>query len=155
VNIKLFPLLFLALALHSCDEKKIYHELDKDFPENRWQKSVTKNFEFSIEQEARNYDVEVHFAYFSDYVVNPVPLLVTITHPDQSQEKKEINITVKDNEGKEIGDCGGDYCDIRKTLFKDEALKKGIYKVAIVPNFSGAYLPNVNGIGIEVTAQAD
>jgi hypothetical protein len=34
-------------------------------------------------------------------------------------------------------------------------LKKGVYKIAIQQQFDGAYLPNVNGIGIEVVAQAD
>jgi hypothetical protein len=38
---------------------------------------------------------------------------------------------------------------------RNEALKKGKYKITIQQNFDGAYLPNVNGIGIEVIAQAD
>jgi hypothetical protein len=62
---------------------------------------------------------------------------------------------VKDKEEKETGDCGGDYCDIRETIMRNEALKKGKYKITIQQNFDGAYLPNVNGIGIEVIAQAD
>ncbi len=155
MKIKTIALLFAAFALFSCNEKKIYDELDKNFPENRWQKGETKNFEFSIEEEARNYDVNVHFAYFSDFAINPVPLSVTIIHPDGSEENKTLNIVVRDSEGKETGDCSGDYCDIREVLFKNEALKKGVYKIAIQQQFDGAYLPNVNGIGIEVVAQAD
>jgi len=152
---KLFSVLFLTIVLTSCNEKKIYGELNKDFPEQRWQKSDAKTFEFTIEQEARNYDVNVHFAYLSDFQLNPVPMTVSITHPDGSEENKEINIVVKNAEGKETGECGGDYCDIRETIFKNEALKKGVYKVSIQQNFNGAYLPNVNGIGVEVIAQAD
>lgn len=155
MKIKTIALLFAAFALFSCNKKKIYDELDKNFPENRWQKGETKNFEFSIEEEARNYDVNVHFAYFSDFVINPVPLSVTIIHPDGSEQNKTLNIVVKDSEGKETGECGGDFCDIREALFKNEALKKGVYKLSIQQQFDGAYLPNVNGIGIEVVAQAD
>lgn len=155
MKFKLLSLLFLVSVFTSCNEKKIYNELDKDFPENRWQNAAVKNFEFSIEQEARNYDVNVHFAYFSDFQVNPVPLTVMIIHPDGSKENKEINIVVKDKDGKETCECGGDFCDIREVIFKDEALKKGIYKVSIQQNFKGPYLPNVNRIGIEVIAQAD
>lgn len=155
MKIKLLPLLFLTIATSSCNEKKIYDELDKNFPENRWQKEDAKTFEFTIDEEARNYDVNVHFAYFSEFQVNPVPMTVNITYPDKSQESKQINIVVRDKEGKETGECGGDFCDIREALVKNEALKKGIYKVSIKQDFNGGYLPNVNGIGIEVIAQAD
>ncbi len=155
MKIKLLSILFFSLALISCNEKKIYDKLDKNFTDNRWQKAELKTFEFSIEEEARNYDVNVHFAYLSDFVINPVPMSVTILHPDNSEEKKEINIVVKNKDGKETGDCGGDYCDIRESIFKNEALKKGNYKITIQQNFDGPYLPNVNGIGIEVIAQVD
>ncbi len=155
MKIKFLSVLFFILALTSCNETKIYDKLDKDFTDNRWQKSEVKTFEFEITEEARNYDVKVHFAYLSDFVVNPVPLLVTVFHPDNSGEKKEINLVVSDKEGKETGDCGGDFCDIREAIFTNEALKKGKYIISIQQNFDGAYLPNVNGIGIEVIAQAD
>ena len=155
MKIKLLSILFFSLALISCNEKKIYDKLDKNFTDNRWQKAELKTFEFSIEEEARNYDVNIHFAYLSDFVINPVPMTVTIVHPDTSEEKKEINIVMKDKDGKETGDCGGDYCDIRESIFKNEALKKGKYKITIQQNFDGQYLPNVNGIGIEVIAQVD
>ena len=91
----------------------------------------------------------------SDFVINPVPITVKILHPDNSEETKKINIVVKDKDGKETGDCGGDYCDIRESIFKNEALEKGNYKITIQQNFDGPYLPNVNGIGIEVIAQMD
>jgi gliding motility-associated lipoprotein GldH len=152
---KLLSLLLLKMLLISCNERTIYSALDKNFPEKRWQKSETKTFEFTIDQEARNYSVNVHFAYLSDFVINPVPITATIIYPDNTEQKKEINLFVKDKEGKETGDCGGDYCDIRETILKNEALKKGVYKVSIQQNFNGDYLPNVNGIGIEVIAQAD
>ena len=155
MKIKLLSILFLTIVLSSCNEKKIFDELKKDFTENRWQKSEVKDFEFSIDQEGRNYSVNVHFAYLSDFVINPVPMTVTILHPDNSEETKKINIIVKDKDGKETGDCGGDYCDIRESIFKNEALKKGNYKITIQQNFDGPYLPNVNGIGIEVIAQMD
>lgn len=155
MKIKIVCFLIFSTLLISCNEKKIYNKLDKNFPENRWQKSEAKTFEFSIDEEARNYDVNVRFAYFSDFLVNPVPITVTIIHPDNSKEKKELNIVVIDKQGKETGDCGGDYCDIREIIFKNEPLKKGIYQINIQQNFSGTYLPNVNGVGIEVIAKAD
>ena len=145
----------MTIVLSSCNEKKIFDELKKDFTENRWQKSEVKDFEFSIDQEGRNYSVNVHFAYLSDFVINPVPMTVTIIYPNNSKEIKEISILVIDKERKETGDCGGDYCDIYQSIFENVALKKGKYKITIQQNFNGSYLPNVNGIGIEVIAQAD
>ena len=155
MKIKLLSFMLLAFSISSCNENKIYAELNKDFADNRWQKSDVKEFEFTIEQEARNYDVNVHFAYFSDFQINPVPLTVTVIHPDGSEENKALNIVVKDKDNKETGDCSGDYCDIREVIVENKPLKKGVYKVRIEHDFNGPYLPNVNGIGIEVIAQAD
>lgn len=155
MKIKLLSLLLVVFALSSCNEKIVYKEMNKNFPENRWQKSEAKDFEFTIDQEARNYNVELHFAYLSGFQVNPIPLSVTIIHPDASEEIREVNIVVKDKDNKEAGDCGGDYCDIREVIIENKALAKGVYKVKIEQVFSGAYLPNVNGVGIEVIAQAD
>lgn len=152
---KFLSVLAFTLVLISCNENKIYDKLDKDFSESRWQKSDAKSFEFEIDQASRNYDVNVHFAYLSDFQVNPVPLTVAILHPDGTEEKREIKLIVKDANGKETGDCGGDYCDIWENIFKNEALKKGSYKITIQQNYNGPYLPNVNGIGIEVIAAAD
>lgn len=155
MKIKLLSFFLIILAFTSCNQRKIYDKLDKNFPENRWQKGAIKTFDFAIAEKARNYDVNVHFAYFSDFQVNPVPMTLKIIHPDGSEENRAINIIVKDQEGKETGDCGGDYCDIREAIFKNKALKKGSYKLSISQNFNGPYLPNVNGIGVEVIAQAD
>jgi gliding motility-associated lipoprotein GldH len=155
MKFKLFSVLFFTIVLTSCNEKKIYDELNKDFPEQRWQKSEAKTFEFTIEQEARNYDVNVHFAYLSDFPLKLVPMTVGIVRPDGSEENKEISIVVKNKEGKETGECGGDFCDIREAIFKNEALKKGTYKIRIQQNYNAAYLPNVNGIGVEVIACVD
>ena len=155
MKIKLFSFIILAIAISSCNENKIYSELNKDFADNRWQKSEVKDFEFSIDQEARNYNVAINFAYLSDFQLNPVPMTITIIHPDETEEIKQINIVVKDKDGKETGVCGGDYCDIKQTVLENVALKKGVYKVLIRQNFNGEYLPNVNGVGIDVISQMD
>ena len=155
MKIKLLSLLIVVLTLSSCNENIVYKELDKNFPENRWQKSEVKEFEFTINQEARNYNVDVNFAYLSDFQLNPVPMTVTIIHPDKTEEIKQINIVVKDKDGKETGVCGGDYCDIKQTVLENVPLKKGVYKVSIQQNFNGEYLPNVNGVGIDVISQMD
>src|SRR5690606_26291551 len=96
MKIKLFSFIILAIAISSCNENKIYSELNKDFADNRWQKSEVKDFEFSIDQEARNYNVDVNFTYLSDFQLNPVPMTITIIHPDETEEIKQINIVVKD-----------------------------------------------------------
>ena len=155
MKIKFLSLVLVAFAAISCNESIVYEEMNKTFPDNRWQKSEVKEFEFTIDQEARNYDVNVHFAYLSDFQINPVPISVTIIHPDKSEEIREVNILVKDKDGKETGDCGGDYCDIREMVFDNKALKRGTYNLKIKHVFNGEYLPNVNGVGIEVIAKAD
>lgn len=145
----------MLVALSSCDQNSVYNKFDKNFEENRWQKTDVRTYEFEIVQGATPYNMDLHFSHIFGYQFPSVPLVVTIENSDKTITTKTIQLDLLDKEGKDKGDCAGDICDLYVTVFEGESLPVGKYKVAISHQFQGEYLPNILGLGIEVTTAMD
>ena len=147
--------LLALVTLSSCEQSKVYDKFEKNFEEKRWQKTDVRTYEFEITQGATNYNMDIHFAHIFGYQFSSVPLIVTIENPDKTVTTKNITLEITDENGKDKGDCAGDICDLYTTVFENQPLAVGIYKVSIGHNFQGEFLPNILGLGIEVTATLD
>lgn len=138
------------LLLISCNSTTVYSKFDKDFDENRWQKSDSKKYEFAIDDETPLYNILFKFSHIYDYQSSKVPIIVSIQKPNGENEKLVVDISIKDKSGKELGDCAGDICDLSQIIQNKIKLQKGNYIVTITNNYNGNYLPNVLAIGFEV-----
>ena len=145
----LFLLSFFILI--SCDKKSVYSEFYKNNEDNRWLKSDSKTFQFTIEDSSKLYDIDFNFSHVYDYQFASVPIDFEIENPKGEKEKFTIDLMIKDNSGKEIGDCSGDICDLKYKIKPKTKLEKGTYKIIISNGFKREYLPNVIGLGIEVS----
>jgi len=145
----------MLVALSSCEQNRVYNKFEKNFKENRWQKTDIRTYEFEIVQGATQYNMDLHFSHIFGYQFPSVPLTVTIENPDKTVTTKNINLEITDENGKDKGDCAGDICDLYVTVFEGESLPVGKYKVAISHQFQGEFLPNILGLGIEVYASMD
>lgn len=145
----------ILIIFSSCEQSKVYNKFEKNFKENRWQKTDVRTYEFEIVQGATQYNMDLHFSHIFGYQFPSVPLTVTIENPDKTITTKNINLQILDEEGKDKGDCAGDICDLYTTVFEGESLPVGKYKVAISHQFQGEFLPNILGLGIEVYASRD
>lgn len=143
-------LLCLLVFMVSCDKNQVYHKLDEDFPENRWQNNVVKEFEFDIEDASPSYDFVLLFSHVSDYQFSSVPVKIRIESPSRKAENIAVDLKIKEDNGKDIADCAGDYCDLKYTFKTKTVLEKGKYKVYIGHSFKGPYLPNVIALGLNV-----
>ena len=144
------PLLFILLLLTSCNQDKAYHKLYDDFPNNRWQNNVVKTFEFEATDTAPLYDFVLIFSHVSDYQFNSIPIKIRIVSPSGIAQNLAIDLKIKEDNGKEIADCAGDYCDLKNIFISKMPLEKGVYKVYVGHSFKGPYLPNVIAIGLDV-----
>lgn len=143
-----FSLCFLLLI--SCNSSTVYSKFDKDFENNRWQKSDAKTYEFTIEDETQLYNILFKFSHVYDYQFPVVPINFSIQNPSGETEKFTVDLRIKDTFGKELGDCAGDICDLSQAIKNKIKLQKGSYKVIVSHNFKSTYLPNVLGIGLKV-----
>jgi len=148
-------MLCLLLFMASCDKNQVYHKLDEDFTENRWQKNVVKEFDFEIEDAAPIYDFVLLFSHVSDYQFSSVPMKIRIEGPTGKAENIAIDLKIKEDNGKDIAECAGDYCDLKYTFKSKSKLEPGKYKIYVGHSFKGPYLPNVIGVGLNVQKSRD
>jgi gliding motility-associated lipoprotein GldH len=136
----------------SCKQNQIYRKIDDNFSENRWEQKDAKNYDFSIDDESKLYDINFLFGHVYDYQFEQVPIYFKIIDPTGKEENFSIDLKIKDSNGKDLGGCSGDFCDLKQLLKEKAKLQKGNYKIIVSQHFKGPYLPNVLAIGIEVNA---
>ena len=144
-----FLILTIAIGLSACNGNKIYSKFDKDFDENRWNRNDVRTFEFSVEKE-QEYDLIIDFSHVYGYQFDKVPLKMVLTDSAGNKTVEQIKLDILNDEGHDNGNCDGDYCDLYDTVFQNQKLKPGKYKVEVTNEFNHEYLPNVIGLGIQV-----
>ncbi|SCY57377.1 gliding motility lipoprotein GldH family protein [Flavobacterium caeni] len=144
----------VVFVLWSCNRNVVFKQFDASFEDNRWQRSDTRSYSFSLDT-ADHYDLFVDFSYVAEVQFAEIPIQITLTSPDGVSTPQPFVIRTKDANGKESGDCAGDYCDLRQVVFQNQSLSAGSYTVNLSNRFNHDYLPNVIGIGIRVTKSGD
>jgi gliding motility-associated lipoprotein GldH len=152
--IKIIPLLcvlsVLSFLFVSCNKSEVYNKFDDGFTENRWQKNDVRTYEFTIDDTTKLYNITFRFSHVYDYQFNSVPIHFTIVNPQGEEQKKRIDLQIKDAAGKELAECSVDFCDLNYMLQQKVQLQKGTYKIIVSHSFEGPYLPNILGIGLKV-----
>jgi gliding motility-associated lipoprotein GldH len=147
---KLFYYTVLLFILFSCKNDVVYDKMDKHFKLNRWDKTDVKNYNFTIENSLEQYDIIFKFGHVYDYQFPFIPLKIKIENPSGTIESIDVNLKIKDPNGKELADCGLDICDLKQVIKKKTKLERGNYKISVSHNFKGSYLPNVLGVGLQI-----
>ncbi len=141
---------FCLLLLIACNQNVVVNELNDDLVNNRWLHTDKKVFEFEIEQDA-NYQLELHLSHVYDFQFEQIPVGVYLLEGEQILLGEELAVNFKDSNGKDLGECLGDICDLYVPVSSQINLSKGIkYRVEIQNDFKGDYLPNILGVGIRV-----
>ena len=140
--------LTFSLLLMSCD-KAVYKSYQTDLVGNRWQKNDVKTYNFEI-KESGTYDLMVDFSHVYGTQFPALPLKVVMVNPDQTRKTADYTLELRNSEGEELGDCSGDYCDLREPVFSNLQLAAGNYQVSVANDFQFDFVPNVLGIGIRV-----
>ena len=144
-----YCLFFGFFILKSCDKNRIYNEFDSDVEDNRWISNKAKVFSFSMATD-EVVNLKLHLGHIYDFQFDSIPLQIVITYPDGHTEVIPLDVRIKNESGQDIADCSGDICDLYYTFKNKVSLKKGEYSISITNTFSGAFLPNILGIGIQV-----
>ena len=148
---KYYSLVILTILMISCSDNHVHKEIDRDFPNNQWQKSKVKSFNFIIHDSLPSYDFKVLLTHVADLQYDLISLEINVIGPDKSIITEQILIRIKDSSGNDIGDCVGDYCDVETTALSKKRLIQGKYTVTLKNNFPGGYLPNIIALGIEIS----
>uniref|UniRef100_UPI00404B07BE hypothetical protein n=2 Tax=Flavobacterium sp. TaxID=239 RepID=UPI00404B07BE len=150
IQMKKYILVLFVLFLFSCNKNAVHDSFKTDFVANRWIANDEQTFEFSIPEDG-NYDIDLHFGHVYDFQFDSIPLEITFSMEEELVNQKTIDLIIKNDKGDDLASCLGDICDLYQNLEKELPMKKGNYTIKVKNKFSGAYLPNVLGIGIRVT----
>lgn len=145
---KLIALSFL-LMLAACSKSST---INKDFPDNRWEKSAVQTFTVDVTEESIN-DVNLLFSFVSGPQFTEIPVSIDVTAPDGSATLIAVTLDLNGKAADSKLDCAGDVCDLHTTVKKGIKLQKGTYTFAVKNNFKGEYLPNVLAVGVDVKAE--
>lgn len=141
-------LLAFSFLLFSCDGA-VFKQYETGLVGNRWQKNDVKTYNFEL-KEAGTYDVMVDFSHVYGTQFPALPLKATMVFPDQTRRNVDFNLELRSAAGEELGDCSGDYCDLREPLFSKLEMPAGNYQISVANDFEHDFVPNVLGIGIRV-----
>ncbi|NJM79970.1 MAG: gliding motility lipoprotein GldH [Flavobacterium sp.] len=118
-----FILFSVLLICFSCDSSLLYNEFDSNFDDNRWYADASKEFDFSIKKDEEA-SIVLHLGHVYDSQFASIPLLISILNPKKESEVMLIDLEIKDKNGKDIGECSGDICDLFFTIKEKNLAEK-------------------------------
>ncbi len=143
-------LIAFACVITSCNGDTVYKEFNRDFSENRWMKDDDRIYNFTIE-EAGLYDVSIDFSHVYETPLNSAPVKLILTSGKEVLYNEPVSIMIRDENGKQVGDCTGDYCDITQKVLTAHKFDRGEYGIRLTNEIDFSFLPHFLGIGIKVT----
>jgi gliding motility-associated lipoprotein GldH len=131
-----------------CTDK---HTAQLNFPKNRWYQSDVLSLDFNNTSPNQLHSIQFDISYVHGFQFSEIPLEVYITSPLHQINKTPFSLQLFDENANEIGDCVGDYCDLRSIIIKDyKFLDQGIYKIKVLHVFDHNYLPNVLSVSLQI-----
>lgn len=122
-----------------------FHET-MTFEGNRWQREVPVTFEIEIAESGR-YDIFAELSHvYGGIPVGSIPMELSVSGLRLEKIGFDLEI-IKD--GKQTGDCAGDYCDVSFKITTMD-LESGQYKVSVLQKFDHEFLPNIIRAGLSV-----
>ncbi len=138
--------ILLLMTIYGCSDSVFSDSMD--FADNRWPQTQAPTFDFAVDN-AGSYEIFVEISHvYGGIPLASVPMTLELQGPASETFDFDLGI-IKD--GKHIGDCTGDYCDLKVKVATLE-LPSGKYSASISQSFDHEYLPNVLRAGITVSS---
>ena len=121
------------------------------FPKNRWYQTEVLSLDFTPSSLNKPHVIQLNLSYIHGFQFYEIPLEIYITSPLHQVEKTPVTLRLFDENNDELGDCVGDYCDL-KFIIKDnyQFTESGNYKIQVLNTFDNKYLPNVLSVSVQV-----
>lgn len=122
----------IALFLFSCNKNKVFEKYIT-MDDNEWPMDKVLKFEVPIDDTSSFYNVIIPVRHIDNYPYDGLLVNVTLNTPSGEERSKNYKLKLRDENGKFIGDPGGDIWDadviiMEKTKFNSA----GTYKFEIV-----------------------
>jgi len=150
VMVRILVLMALVSVLHGCSGRKVFLERHS-FSELKWNRFEEVKFTADIRETASPLDVYIHLRHHTVYQDDKLFLTIAITAPDGTRRIRDVEIRLKDKDGKFLSSGMGDLWDIRVPAFEGITLgDPGKYIILLENRMSRYDTPGVMEIGVEI-----
>jgi len=142
-------IIFIALAMLSCNKKRVFTE-NKDIASNfRWEKNHSIEFTPQISDVSAVYKIYFVLRHVYGFKLQKFNIKIILTPPSGKAVKKIFTIPVFDQNNKSLSDCSGDYCDL-ETLIEEnfKFFETGKHQFKITYDMDIDFLPNIMQVGL-------
>jgi len=144
------PFTFCLLFLSSCDTNRVYEE-NTDIPKYIWNLDFKPAFNVSIADTSLLYNIYVNVRHTKFYPNSNLWMLITTQFPDGKKSEKRVELTLAGKEGKWLGDCLGDICDIKLPIQQNAFFDQpGNYSFQYAQIMRTDNLPFVMSLGLRI-----
>lgn len=126
--IRILVICVCSIFLSSCSEQ-LHYSSSVDFTNSVWQFENPAVFNFDITDNSDKYNLFLDIDHSNNYPFENLYLRIKTEFPDKSIAIDTLSIEMVNNQGKWIGDCGSENCDLKvflqeKTKFKESGSHK-------------------------------
>ncbi|MBP5413292.1 MAG: hypothetical protein J6Y47_08575 [Bacteroidales bacterium] len=117
------------------------------FPASIWNRFVPVIDTFSVSDAEKAYDLDISFSVWDNFEHSLIPLQIIITYPDGQESVFVKYVSVRDIEGKHLGEAKGDVWTISTNVLLNRTFPAQGDYVINIQNLTQYYdLPNVHAV---------
>lgn len=148
---RLAPLLFLLPFLSACGPEVIY-EKDVDFPNGSWAWADSVQFNYSVQDTSRLYDVLLEVSHGTDFAYQNFYVKIHTTPPSGKRFGEQLSLQLAGDFGEWLGDCSGEQCKLVIPYLTDVRFREsGDYGLTFRQFSRDEPLAAVDGLGLRIT----
>lgn len=152
--------LFLLIAVAACIQlgcgKSYFYEEKKDISGGLWTYGDTLDFQFSMRDTARTYNLYVDFDYADTFATQNIYIRLHTLFPDGKRLTKVMPFDFFDNQGKPLGTCSGRSCRLHAVLQERAFFNQpGEYRITLEQYTRRNPLPGVRAVGVSIETADD
>jgi gliding motility-associated lipoprotein GldH len=142
--------MFVIIMFSSCDPKVVY-EKHIDIERITWGRFDVKSFEFEIKDISATYDFYIAIRHHTEVPFKFINTRLILYTPSGEERIMDQKISLRDNDGKLLGDGMGDLWDVLYLVREGyEFTEPGICKVEVSSTMPQADLPGILQVGLVV-----
>ena len=142
-----FLLYLLFFAVMGCDH--VYKRWEKDaFAGYRWAAQTDITFHPTIKDITRKYELVIGIRHVAGMPVSNIPVTVTIVSPSGREDIKQYELQVLTPEGKALGKCAGDICDLETSVGEIVFGEPGDFGIALSHRYGRGTIVGIMEVGV-------
>lgn len=142
--------LLIGGCLVSC-EKNYILEQNQPLKNYTWDYTDIKTFTAEIKDTTVNYNIYIHLRHGFNFEWRNVWVKIETTFPDGREFEKRVNLVLGEADGRWIGNCLGDNCDIRIPIQQSAFFPlTGKYTFEITQDMRTNPLGAIKSVGMEI-----